>query len=86
MPRHEIHDRDTPIETLPNGHESPTSAQESDMNNTGIAQGATAEPDTEEVLPTNLAYPDLKLPDWSFTNIVTEMMKYTAEQVSCLIF
>lgn len=78
QPRHEILDQSTPPETqLLNGAiDSPPSANESDLNN--------QHPDQETEIQALIKSPPAitRLPEWKFSDIVLDMLKYYAEQVS----
>ncbi|XP_064614643.1 LOW QUALITY PROTEIN: GATOR2 complex protein WDR24-like [Liolophura sinensis] len=76
QPRHEILDQSTPPETqLLNGAiDSPPSANESDLNNQHPDQ------ETEIQALIKSLQPITRLPEWKFSDIVLDMLKYYAEQ------
>lgn len=76
-PRHEIHDRETPLESLPGStSQLGTSHVESEITNRMVANG-TVDKTTNELLATDPQY--LVVPDWHHISLITDMLKNFAQ-------
>lgn len=74
QPRHEILDRETPLETLQDCGDSPGVVTENEVT----SSNAVSNLDSISALSINSE--QLKLPEWDFTYIVTDMLKYFAKE------
>lgn len=79
QPRHEIKDHGNPLDSIQNGHDSPTiSANESENNTLSIPHPNNSSKE-EEVL--GLFRNTLELPEFRFADYVSRMLSHYAEQV-----
>ncbi|OWF39356.1 WD repeat-containing protein 24 [Mizuhopecten yessoensis] len=77
VPRHEIKEHPNPLDSMPNGHDSPTSANESEGNMQNLQHSSRSNVD-EEVLVTFSN--DMNVPNLGFSNHVVDMLYFYAEQ------
>ena len=78
QPRHEILDRETPLETLQDCGDSPGVVTENEVTNSNAVSTL------ESISGLSINPQHLQLPDWDFTYIVTDMLKYFAQEVMLL--
>jgi hypothetical protein len=78
-PRHEIKDNENPLDSIQNGHDSPTiSANESENNALNVPHPNNSSKE-EEVL--GLFRNTLELPEFGYADFVSRMLSHYAEQV-----
>lgn len=79
QPRHEIKDLGTPLDSIQNGHDSPTiSANESENNLLSFPTYSNGK-EEDEVL--GLFRNTVELPEFTFPHFVSKMLYHYAEQV-----
>lgn len=85
-PRHEILDRDTPLESYPHGGADGAQTQltlENELSNS-VVTNTNVDQSSNKILTTDMRL--VQYPDWQFMNIVTDMLKNFAAEVHLVCF